>query len=611
MKSRNKKPKERPKYNMWQNSAFMIREAWHTRKSVLFICIALIVISVFQSLTELFITPVILSKIEAQSPLSSLLGTILFFTLLLTALSCTLTYFNENAMFGKIEIRSGIVNKINAKASLTSLPNSENAEVLKMQEKAAIACCGNDQATEAIWHTFTELLKSVIGFAIYLALLSSLTPLLVAVVLVTAVIGYFVTNRINEWGYNHREKTAEYDKKLGYLSEISTNSAIAKDIRIFGMKPWLDEVHTKALRAYKAFVEKREGVYVWGNVTDVLLSVLRNGIAYFYLINLALKSDLSAPQFLLYFTAIGGFTTWITTILTNLSTLRKQSLDICVVREYLEYPEPFKFEDGKPLAADVTKPYEITLKNVSFRYPKAEKDIIHNLNLTVRAGEKLAIVGLNGAGKTTLVKLICGFYDPTEGEVLLNGENIKNYNRRDYYKHFSAVFQQFSVLDVTLKENVAQTYKNIDMARLADCIEKAGLTKKVESLPQGYETHIGREVYEDGAELSGGETQRLMLARALYKNAPIIVLDEPTAALDPIAENDIYMKYSEMTDGRTSVFISHRLASTRFCDRIIFLADGGIAEEGSHEVLMQKGGEYSKLFEVQSKYYQKGSVVNE
>lgn len=227
-----------------------------------------------------------------------------------------------------------------------------------------------------------------------------------------------------------------------------------------------------------------------------------------------------------------------------------------------------------------------------------------HLNLTIRPGERLAVVGLNGAGKTTLVKLICGLQDPTEGRVLLNGEDIRQYDREAYYRLFSAVFQQFSILEATLAENVAQTVENIDLGRVKDCVNKAGLAQKAEALPQGYETHIGRQVYEDGVELSGGETQRLMLARALYKDGPVLVLDEPTAALDPIAENDIYLKYNQMTQGRTSVYISHRLASTRFCDRILFLENGGIAEEGTHEELMERGGSYAALFQVQSKYYQ-------
>ena len=208
--------------------------------------------------------------------------------------------------------------------------------------------------------------------------------------------------------------------------------------------------------------------------------------------------------------------------------------------------------------------------------------------MTIHAGEKLAIVGLNGAGKTTLVKLICGFLDPTEGRVLFNGKDVKTLNRRDYYALFSAVFQQFSLLDTNIIENIAQRIDGIDGQRAWDCAEKAGLTEKIKSLPKGMYTHFGRSVYEDGAELSGGETQRLMLARALYKDGPI------------------YQKYSSMTQGRTSLFISHRLASTRFCDRIIMLKDGCISEEGTHDELMRRGGEYAKLFAVQSKYYREG-----
>ena len=287
-----------------------------------------------------------------------------------------------------------------------------------------------------------------------------------------------------------------------------------------------------------------------------------------------------------------------------MSTLQKESLDLSRVREFLDYPEPFRFESGEdiPNAAG----YELKLENVSFRYPGADTETIHNLSLTIRPGERLAIVGLNGAGKTTLVKLLCGLLDPTQGMVRLNGRDIRDFNRKKYYGLFSAVFQEFSVLDVTVAEQIAQTAENIDYSRIADCVEKAGLTSMIKKLPNGLQTHIGREVYLDGVLFSGGQMQRLMLARALYKNGPILLLDEPTAALDPIAENDIYMKYSSMTAGKTSLFISHRLASTRFCDRIIFVADGGIKEEGTHESLLALDGAYAKLFEVQSRYYQEG-----
>ena len=383
----------------------------------------------------------------------------------------------------------------------------------------------------------------------------------------------------------------------------------AKDVRIFGLGDWIRQLCNQSVRMLEAFAVRREKAYIWANVADVVMTLLRNGIAYGYLIWQTLEQGLPASEFLLYFTAVSGFSAWITGILSEFTQLHKESIALSRIQEYLNIPEPFKFEDGiQPPKADG---YELKLEDVTFRYPGSEKNILEHINLTIRPGEKLAIVGLNGAGKTTLVKLLCGFYDPTEGRVLLNGQDIREFNRKQYYELFSAVFQEFSILDTTIAQTVAQTVEGIDMDKVTDCLDKAGLTGAVTKFPAGVETHLGREVYLDGVMLSGGQTQRLMLARALYKDGPILVLDEPTAALDPIAENDIYMKYSEMTAGKTSVFISHRLASTRFCDRIIFVADGAIAEEGTHEELLAKNGAYANLFEVQSRYYREGGESNE
>lgn len=603
--------KEKPRYNLWQNTAYMISLAWKSQKAVLWLCLLLAALAVTSNLAGLFLAPVILSKVENAVPLPELLTAIAGFTAALMLVGALNAYVSSNTSFGRIAVRVDIVNKIHDKLATTSYPNTEDAAVLKKLERANMAVCDNGQATEAVWNTLTDLAKNLAGFILYLFLLTSLDPLVIAVTLATTVAGYFIDKRINEWGYRHRDEEADYSRRMNYIGGKAEDTAAAKDIRLFGMRPWLEDVYAQALRLYEAFVARGERVYLWADLVDTVLTLLRNGIAYAYLITLTLRSGLSASRFLLYFSAIGGFTAWVTGILSGFSVLHKQSLDISTVREFLETPEPFRFDGGEPCVPDRNGPYEIELRDVSFRYPGAGKDALHHVSLLLRPGEKLAVVGRNGAGKTTLVKLICGFYDPTEGEVLLNGENIKRYNRRDYYRLFSAVFQQFSVLDVTLAENVAQTAENIDRAKVAACIEKAGLTEKVGRLPNGRDTPLGRAVFEDGVELSGGEMQRLMLARALYKDAPIVVLDEPTAALDPIAENDVYQKYGELTGGRTSVYISHRLASTRFCDRIIYVEDGTIAEEGTHDSLLAAGGRYADLFEIQSHYYREGGTADE
>lgn len=594
----------KPKYNLWQNTGFMLRTSRKYAKSVFPLCIVLALLSAGKSVAELLIAPAILNKIELSASLGSVVFTIAAFALVLMLLSGLRSYVDTNALFGRIAVRSqGIYLSISRKYAETSYPNLLNTDFLALGEKASAACAGNSESSEAIWTTLTDLMTSCIGFIVYLALLTNLNLWLAALVAATTAVSYFASKRINEWGYLHRSEELELTKRIEYANKTATSREFAKDIRMFGLRGWLEELWGSTMRLYSAFCAKRERKYIWANIIDIVLTFLRNGIAYAFLIGITVKNGLPASQFLLYFAALSGFAQWVVEILDKLSVMHKQSLDISTIREFLDWDEPFDLNGGERIAFEPNKQYEIRLDDVSFRYPKADKDTLSHINLTVHPGEKLAIVGLNGAGKTTLVKLVCGFLDPTEGRILLNGEDIRKFNRNDYYALFSAVFQEFSVLDVTVKENVAQCVDGIDETRVWQCIDKAGLTEKIQSLPKGIETHLGRRVFKDGVEFSGGQTQRLMLARALYKNAPILVLDEPTAALDPIAENDIYQKYNDMTHGRTSFFISHRLASTRFCDRIIFVDGGKIAEEGTHDELLKNGGGYAYLFEVQSKYY--------
>lgn len=594
----------KPKYNLWQNTGFMLRTSRKYAKSVFPLCIVLALLSAGKSVAELLIAPAILNKIELSASLGSVVFTIAAFALVLMLLSGLRSYVDTNALFGRIAVRSqGIYLSISRKYAETSYPNLLNTDFLALGEKASAACDANSEASEAIWTTLTDLMTSCIGFIVYLALLTNLNLWLAALVAATTAVSYFASKRINEWGYLHRSEELELTKRIEYANKTATSREFAKDIRMFGLRGWLEDLWGSTMRLYSAFCAKRERKYIWANIIDIVLTFLRNGIAYAFLIGITVKNGLPASQFLLYFAALSGFAQWVVEILDKLSVMHKQSLDISTIREFLDWDEPFDLNGGERIAFEPNKQYEIRLDDVSFRYPKADKDTLSHINLTVHPGEKLAIVGLNGAGKTTLVKLVCGFLDPTEGRILLNGEDIRKFNRNDYYALFSAVFQEFSVLDVTVKENVAQCVDGIDETRVWQCIDKAGLTEKIQSLPKGIETHLGRRVFKDGVEFSGGQTQRLMLARALYKNAPILVLDEPTAALDPIAENDIYQKYNEMTHGRTSFFISHRLASTRFCDRIIFVDSGKIAEEGTHDELLKNGGGYAYMFEVQSKYY--------
>ena len=597
---------EKPKYNLWQNSWYMVKLAWRYSKSVLAICIILAAATTGETVVQLLIAPGILQKLELRASLPQLLGAIAIFTGALILFAAAKEYFDLNKLFGRVTVRIKLIEAIAEKMAQTSYENLLDTAFLQRKERASSACDDNQSPAESIWLTWTNILANLLGFAVYLALLSSLSPLLILVVIATTAAGYFVSRKVNQFGYLHREEEAAYTAEMRYVKRTVTSRAFAKDIRIFGLKPWLMEVWQKSFQLYESFLRRREKHYFLTNLADFLLSLLRNGISYAYLLHLTLTEGLSASTFLLYFTAASGFTQWITGILEQFTTLSKASLEISVVREFLEWPEGFQLTGGDPIPDAVNGTYELQLEHVTYRYPGAAEDTIHDLSLTLHRGEKVALVGLNGAGKTTLVKLLCGFLDPTQGTVRLNGVDIRKLNRRAYYKLFSAVFQEFSLLEATVAENVAQQVAGIDEEKVWQCLQNAGLSDAVRALPQGLKTHLGRSIYDDGTELSGGQTQRLMLSRALYRDGAMLVLDEPTAALDPITESEIYLKYSEMTQGKTSLFISHRLASTRFCDRIILLENGSIAEEGSHEALLQRGGSYAKLFSVQRRYYEEG-----
>ena len=596
------KSREKPKYGIWQNVCYMTRVALNTEKKILLIGISTVLVRFLLNFIDLFLAPTVLGKIETAAPLREILSTLALFTLALMFLWGAKNCLMNCTDFYECKPRMHLYKQVTIKAATTSYPNLLDERCNKWRWDA-LDTYWEPHATQQIWSSLVELSLSILAFVAYLVLLSNLNIVLILVVTATAVASYFVNRKASQWQFAHREEAMGYHSYLNYISDKAQDTHIAKDIRIFSMRSWLEEVYEKNLNLMKGFYTKQEKKIFLCNLGDAVLTLLRNSIAYIYLIMLAVQGQISPSEFLLFFTAVSDFTTFVTNILDGFLNLHKQSLDICKVREYLEWPEPFRFEDGEPLTHEPGTKYTIELRNVSYRYPEAEKDTISSMNLLIRPGEKLAIVGLNGAGKTTLVKLICGFLDPTEGQVLLNGKDIREYNRKDYYKLFAAVFQEFSILATTIEANVAQSEESIDRERVNRCLENAGLTDMVRNLPSGLQTHLGKIIYDDGIELSGGQTQRMMLARALYKDAPILVLDEPTAALDPIAEDDIYRKYDAMTKGKLSIYISHRLASTRFCDRILFLVSGKIVEEGTHDQLIALNGGYADLFETQSQYY--------
>lgn len=393
-------------------------------------------------------------------------------------------------------------------------------------------------------------------------------------------------------------------RKRLYLCNLSYDYHAAKDIKMYGMQGVIRELADRLGREQLSC--RRASSFGWrlGDAVEAACYFLTQGAVYFYLIHGILVGRISAGDFVFLYGMTMGLSEWINSMITQVGGVLLKSRKISYLREYLDMKEFYNHGQGieiKPAEGGLS----ICLEDVSYCYSPSGQQALSGVNLHIRKGEKVALVGKNGAGKTTLVKLLCGLYFPTKGHVFVDGHDLASYNIDDYYSLFSPVFQDISIIGITVERFVGswEGKGEIDRGKVEDCLKRTGLWQRIQELPKGPGTILGKGIYEDSVELSGGEMQKLLLARALYKDAPIVVLDEPASALDPLAEQELYEDFYRLAGEKTVIFISHRLASTRFCDRIILMDNGGILEEGKHDELMDAGGEYARMFRQQSTYY--------
>ncbi len=504
------------------------------------------------------------------------------------------------------------------KAINTDYLNIEPQPKQKIMGKGAQGVSGNYEGAEMVSTTSLRLLIVVLGVFSYGTVIFILDWKVLAVTFAMFVADILIRNHAVKFGDSHRESFSEPWRKMNYYERNSMNVSAGKDIRIFGLNKLFDYHFSSLINTYKKFRMKYQLKWYYPTISDTAFNFARDWIAYVLLIHKVLSGQIDAAEFTIYVGLIANLSQYVYDVSMHFADLRDASHQFNDYHEFMKQKDVFTHSDATPSTpstgsgtTETTSAPSIEFRNVSFTYEGSDKPVLQNVSFKIGANDKIALVGNNGAGKTTIVKLLCGLYPPTSGEILIDGKSINDIGVEKYQDMISVLFQDTSPIALSIAENVCGCEpQDVDRTKLQDCLEKAGLLEKVNTLPKKEETYITQTLDENGVVLSGGETQKLLLAKAMYKDGPMLILDEPTSALDPIAESRIYEEYNQLADKKTAVFISHRLASTKFCDRILFLDGGKIVEEGSHDQLMNNGGKYREIFDIQSHYYKK-EVSNE
>ena len=599
------KKKEKQKYSFCSNIHFVLQAMHEDMGWRAWVVLNAMIISIFAGIALGVVIPavavhIIEQKLGVRAFLIGVGDAVLF--------KGIVSHVEENAkkyweFYGMYTRCFTYVGKTIEKSLTTDYMNMESHKNQKLIGLASAATDGNWTGIERVYKELPYVILNFIGLVVYGGTIVTVDIRILVVLVLMLICNIYANKFARDFVKRTREEDAEANRKFWYLADKSKDIVAGKDARIYRMENWFGNLMESYVEKGAAWQKRVEKHYYLPVFSDSAFIALRDGLAYVILIGLAVRGEITLATFTLMFGIIGEFSNWLFGFVDAYNQVVDCSVSISDLRTLLDFQDSFLHGQGR--VPDFAKGApDIELRNVSFWYESEEEKILENINLHIRPGEKLALVGNNGAGKTTLVKLLCGFYQPKAGEILVNGVPIQEYDMEQYFKLLGVVFQDveeqaFSLLSIVscVKEEDA------DKELFWRAIREAGLFERVNGLEKKEYTSLTPILDDEGIRFSGGEMQKLMLARCIYKNAPFLILDEPTAALDPIAESAMYEEYGKLTQGKTSLFISHRLASTRFCDRIIFLENGQIQEMGSHEELMEMGGRYARIYDIQSHYY--------
>lgn len=591
------------KLNLFNNIFYYLGVWLKTFPAGIFFMLISVPIRIFMIYQTILIPKTIILGIETGTEAKPILLSILTAGLLITACKIIIQVLETKLMaLGSrplFHIYSVPVNKKMFELNYQTLISPEvQTKITKVKNIVMTGSSGGP------FHFFglnlSFLLTAIAGAFFFSSGIISIDLILLFIVLVSGTVNLLYGIYTGKYTQKNMEDRGDDEKKESYILTTAEDRRFAKDIRLYKMKDWLIENFEHYHGRVKKFLRAESNVQAGGKILNALMIFIRDVFAYIYLIYQLNAGTIAVSQFVFLIGLVMEFSKWMDAIVLQISNLIIFNSELSQIRIFLNTPD--EKTGGELTVNDTSEKPSIEFKNLSFRYSENAAWIFKDFNLKIDAGEKLALVGINGAGKTTLMHLLMGLLEPTEGSVLIDGKNSTDFKKTEYYNLFSPVFQDINIFPETFAANIAGT-ENINEEKLKDAITSSGLNEMVSSLPNGSQTILVKESNDEAIDLSGGQNQRMLLARALYKNAKINILDEPTAALDPIAESKIYEEYDAMSKEKTSIFISHRLASTKFCDRIILLEHGKIIEEGTHNELMSQNKTYRKMYDVQSKYY--------
>lgn len=597
-------------YGVLSNSFYILRKIHKYRPSVIWLMLLGVLAGSVVQFMWSFIGKFVIDIIQAQAqtpdkdikPLLYLLAITTSVELVSVLLNITA---NNRRWFYFIYIRGKLITERIKKALTMSYQQLEKPDILDMSEKAVQATGGNNNGVEGMMHSVYEFGGQLVLIVVTVSAVTVLDWRLIIILAAVAVVQYIFFRYIVK-----KDKKETWDvlapvwRKISYMDRVTQDFDYAKDIRLFNMRGWLsDKQHGILMQKQERMLHSRN-LWIVNSVFAHFMSVIAKGAVYAILIVAVVGRDMSIGDFTMFLGLTATFSETLTQFLNSIVEFKKRSMQTDDFRSFMDLRTE---EEGDFIPVPRTDKYVFEFKNVSYKYHGADGYALKGLNLTLQAGERLAVVGLNGAGKTTFIKLLLRLYDVTEGEILLNGTDIRRFRRDEYYSLFAPVFQNVEIFAFPLSENISmKRSEQTDNAYSEQCARRAGLGDKLDSLANGISTEMLKVIHEDGVDFSGGEKQKLALARALYKDAPVIVLDEPTAALDALAEYNLYKNFDGIVQNKSAVYISHRLSSTRFCDRIAMFKSGEMVEYGSHEELIRRGGAYAEIFEIQAQYYKEG-----